>query len=120
MKRSLVLVPLLLMLTGAAMADTFDVSIGDHFFDPDMITISVGDRIRWTNNGSTTHRVLSNDGLWDSGVLNPGQTYTRTFNDAGSFDYYDPLHVQATGTIEVDGSAIDESSWGWLRYLFSP
>lgn len=119
MKRSIVF--LLLIFVVAGFAETHNVSIGDHYFSPQTVTITAGDRVRWTNNGSADHQVYGVGGTWDSGVLNPGDTYTKTFSTAGTFDYYDLLHTQATGTVQVNPpSAVEDSTWGWVLHLFQP
>jgi|GEM_PF-4142178 len=116
-----IVVFLLLIFVVAGFAETHNVSIGDHFFTPQTVTIVAGDRVRWTNNGSVDHQVYGTGGLWDSGVLNPGDTYTRTFSTEGTFTYYDLLHTQATGTVQVNPFvAIEDTSWGWIRHLFQP
>ena len=117
MRRGLLIFSIL-VLTLAAFAETHDVSIGDSFFDPEVITIIPGDRIRWTNNGEYTHRTKSLDDLWDSGFLNPGESYTRTFNDTGFFDYYDPQFPSATGTIVVETNDVVQTSWGLILSLY--
>lgn len=99
-------------------AETFDVSIEDNFFDPATITISPGDRIRWTNTGAAEHKSRPVDGYWDSGRLEPGESYTRTFNTLGEFDYYDPLHTQATGTISVVNVGVREDTWSTIKRLY--
>jgi len=119
MRRTVVF--LLLIFAIAGFAETHHVSIGDHFFNPATVTIVAGDRVRWTNNGSVDHQVYGTGGVWDSGVMNPGDTYTKTFSTEGTFTYYDLLHTQATGTVIVNPFvAIEESTWGWIRHLFFP
>lgn len=87
---------------------THDVSMVDSAFQPQDLTIKVGDTVRWTNNGARTHTSTSGtngtpDGKWDSGDITPGNTYERVFNTAGTFPYYCKYHVAMgmTGTITV-------------------
>ena len=57
----------------------------------------------WVNCGPTdTHTSTSDDGAWDSGALTPAATYTRTFNEAGDFDYHCAPHPFMTGTVVVE------------------
>jgi plastocyanin len=93
------------------------VSIGDNFFFPPFLTISQGDRVCWINNGVVEHKSHSVNPYWDSGRLEPGQSYARTFNTPGEFDYYDPLHTQATGIISVISSGM-EDTWGRIKALY--
>ncbi|MCK4594077.1 cupredoxin domain-containing protein [bacterium] len=117
MRRGLLIFSIL-VLTLAALAAIHNVSIGDNFFNPEIITIDPGDRIRWTNNGDYTHRTKSLDDLWDSGFLDPGESYTRTFNDTGSFDYHDPQFPTATGTVVVKTDDVELMSWGRILSLY--
>ncbi|MCX7021343.1 MAG: cupredoxin domain-containing protein [bacterium] len=108
----------ILALALAALAEVHEISIGDNFFNPDIVTISPGDRVRWINDGTYTHRTKSLEGLWDSGFMNPGETYTRTFNSGGSFEYNDPQYPNATGTIIVYSIGVEPTSWGRILSLY--
>jgi plastocyanin len=68
--------------------------------------VSVGDRVRWVNNGVQPHTTTSGgqptpDGVWDSSLLQPGQAFTRTFNTPGSFSYFCVLHTGQLGSVTV-------------------
>lgn len=72
---------------------TWEVQMRDNLFSPDSLAITVGDTIRWVNAGNMAHTATSGpngvkDGIWDSGYLNTGQSYSRVFNQAGQFPYY--------------------------------
>ena len=49
----------------AAAAVTHNVSVRNNFFEPNDLTIEVGDTVRWTNN-SGFHDVTADDGSWAS------------------------------------------------------
>jgi len=70
-------------------------------FVPNPITITVGTTVQWTNNDNIAHDVTSQNNLFFSGNLNPGATYTHTFQSAGSFPYYCTIHPLMVGTITV-------------------
>ena len=42
------------------------------------------------------------DGVFDSQILNLGDTYQFTFSEAGNFDYYCILHPWMIGTVNVE------------------
>src|SRR5215831_14876392 len=81
------------------------------------VTITAGTTIKWTNNGASTHTTTSCDSghvsaqgcpggntsseVWDSGILNPGATFSHTFNTKGTFAYYCTLHPWMHGEIIV-------------------
>ncbi len=70
-------------------------------FNPSALTINKGANVTWTNDDSTTHTVTSDTGAFDSGNMNPGATYTRQFNDTGTFAYHCTIHTFMKGTITV-------------------
>jgi len=80
------------------------VSIENFAFGPDDISISVGDTITWTNDeAGVGHTTASDDGIWASDLLNPGDTFEQTFNEAGTFTYFCSIHPSMTATITVNG-----------------
>jgi len=81
-----------------------EVSIENFTFGPDDITVSVGDTITWTNDESgVAHTTTSDDGLWDSDLLNPGDSFELTFTEAGTFTYFCSIHPSMIATITVSG-----------------
>jgi plastocyanin len=107
---------LLMLLMGPAFAraDT-SVSVVDNSFSPQTITIAQGDTVTWTNNGSMNHTVTADDKSFDSGTLIPGNSFTHTFDTAGSFPYYCQFHggpngVGMSGIIIVSNSATSTSA----------
>ncbi|MCX9009853.1 MAG: cupredoxin domain-containing protein [Candidatus Methanoperedens sp.] len=66
------------------------VDIKDFTFVPGTITVSKGTTVIWTNRDSAPHTVTSD--TFDSGTLNQGQTFTYTFNQAGTFEYRCTIH----------------------------
>jgi plastocyanin len=80
-----------------------NVSIGDNFFSPAQLTVSVGTTVIWTNNGFSSHTVTDNSGsVFDSGILNRGTMFQFRFTTAGSFPYFCRVHGQVmSGTITV-------------------
>jgi plastocyanin len=81
--------------------DTYDVSIVDFDYQPMNMLIRMGSTIRWTNNGQVAHTTTSDTGVWDSGVLNPGEQFAITFNTGTVFEYHCTIHPNMTGTIVV-------------------
>jgi len=90
-----------LFLSPAAKAWHYDVTIQNFFFDPASLTIDVGDTVTWTNNGTVGHSSTSDDLIWDSGILAPGDTSSFAFTSDGSYPYHCTPHPFMTGTITV-------------------
>ena len=76
-------------------------------FSPATKTISAGTTITWTNKDNTTHTATSGvpnspDGLFNSGNLNNGGTFSFKFTTAGTFKYYCMIHgTMMTATMIV-------------------
>lgn len=80
------------------------VDIKNMAFTPPQINVQKGGTVTWTNNDSVAHTViddLSNVGGPASGNIEPGSTYSFTFNKTGSFQYHCSIHPSMRGTIVV-------------------
>src|SRR5829696_8675888 len=77
------------------------VAIEDFQFNPADVAIQPGDTIMWVNEGNTPHTVTSDDGQFDSEVLNPGESFMFTFPEAGTFSYHCEIHPFMTGSVSV-------------------
>lgn len=85
-----------------ALQATTHVHMENTAFNPDPVAILVGDTITWDNHDVAPHTVTADDASFDSGVLDLGESYTRTFNQVGSIPYHCDIHpVSMTGTIIV-------------------
>lgn len=106
-------------LAGAASAETVVVEVRDNFFDPDDLTICLGDTVRWEWLGNNPHSTTSGDGcgeangLWDSGEMIAG-FFERVFDqfppecdvdaspEDGTCSYFCTVHCGAmTGVIQI-------------------
>jgi plastocyanin len=82
-----------------------EVAIRDFMFSPASLVVAAGTRVRWKNYGSEPHNVRSNDpGLDDSfqsGTLEPNDSYSHRFNKPGTYRYVCSIHSQMVATIIV-------------------
>ena len=81
------------------------VSISGYAFDPASLSVSTGTTVTWTNNDSVTHTITSDTGVFSSSDLSPGQTFSYTFNQAGTFAYHCSIHTYMHGTVTVTASS---------------
>ena len=72
------------------------VAIKSPSFTPDIVEISKGTTVIWTNDDGVRHTVTSVSGAFDSGNIEPGKTYSYTFNQAGPFEYSCVNHPSMT------------------------
>jgi plastocyanin len=75
-------------------------------FDPKEITVQAGTKVTWTNNDSTAHTVTAGtrgnpSGLFDSGNVAPGETFSFVFDTPGTYSYYCTYHQGMDGTVIV-------------------
>jgi plastocyanin len=89
-----------LALPPPAAAATHAVEVGDGSFSPASLTVSVGDTVTWTNADDSPHTVTA-EGAFDSGNLEPGQTFSFTFAEAGTYTYVCQYHDEMVATITV-------------------
>ena len=80
---------------------TWKVTIEDFYFEPANAAIQPGDTIMWVNEGNTPHTVTADDGSFDSGTLQPGESYSHTFQGAGMVPYHCSIHPSMTGSVSV-------------------
>ena len=72
-----------------------------------IVEILNGDTIVWKNADTAAHTVTSGtvedgpDGIFDSGMLGPGESFTQVFSESGNFPYYCLLHPWMIGEIIV-------------------
>jgi plastocyanin len=88
----------------AGAATTKTVSIFGSAFSPKTQTITEGDTITWVNRDNTNHQVLADKGQFVSAILRPKQTFSFTFNAAGTYTYKDELHPTLKAKIVVKGA----------------
>ena len=82
---------------------SMSISGGGGPFNPTSLTINPGTRVTWTNIGNNRARVRDvNHILFDSGDLEPGQTFSFTFCVSGSFGIED-ARSSASAIIFVTG-----------------
>ena len=76
---------------------------GFSFVDP--IRVKAGQAVSWTNRDAVPHTVTSDTGLWDSGDIAAGGTWTRRFTLPGTYAYHCGNHPAMTATIIVSAGS---------------
>ncbi|MGI8774260.1 MAG: cupredoxin domain-containing protein [Actinomycetota bacterium] len=102
----------------ASSDDGTQVILKKFAFDPDPVSVSVGDTVTWTNEDDILHTVTSGkaqeqgvpgvtedtdsapDGLFDQ-PLEFGDEFSFTFEEAGEITYFCNIHPGMTGSIVV-------------------
>lgn len=92
--------------TPTAQVGQQNVVIDNFAFTPAEVTIEVGQTVQWTNADSTNHTVTSvGAGGLNSGPLANGQSYQKTFTEAGTYEYQCSIHPSMTGKVIVTAPA---------------
>jgi plastocyanin len=77
--------------------------MGGYSFNPNVITVNVGDTVNWTDVAGS-HTTTSDTGQaesWDSQTMMVGQSYLHTFNTPGNYTYYSKLDGGMSGKVIV-------------------
>jgi plastocyanin len=83
------------------------VTVRDDLFDPNTVTITVGETVTWTNTGSNPHNVRFTDRSVGDPQTPSSSAWSvmRTFDATGAFSYYCEVHAGMTGTVNVTAAA---------------
>jgi plastocyanin len=92
---------LLLVPAAAAGADRGSVDITAGGFDPAVVVVPPGARVKWTNRTATARRLA---GDFDSPPIGPGTVFKRRFPRPGIYEYHDRGNPALTGTVIVGAS----------------
>ena len=87
--------------SSAAFAADHAVQITGFKFSPASLSVAAGDTITFTNMDGAPHTATANDGSFDTGRLNKGQSATVTV-EAGNHDYKCNFHPSMKGTVSAE------------------
>jgi plastocyanin len=94
---------------GATTAATASVGMAGRAFGSSTVTIAAGGSVTWRNDDDRAHTVTATDGAFNSGTMNEGASWKRTFREAGSFRYLCAIHPEMTGTVIVKSTGLAQS-----------
>jgi plastocyanin len=112
-------------------ADHHVITVRSFEFDPDSLSIVVGDTItwQWESGSHTTTNGLSSDpgdnpgALWDEPINSTSTSFTRAFDLTGSFPYFcrphELLGMKGKIVVETSSTGTDDSP-GAGRFAFRP
>ena len=80
------------LLSAAAAQPMTTVSVQDELFNPAQLQTTSGTMITWANVGGEQHTITADDGSFDSGTINTGDTFSFTFAGPGMYPYYCQIH----------------------------
>lgn len=87
--------------TGAA-TSTDKVEISNFAFAPEAIKVNAGTEVTWTNDDDARHTATADDGSFDTGDLDRGDSASATFDEPGTYSYFCRFHAFMKATVEVE------------------
>lgn len=94
-------------------------------FLPSQVTVSSGDTITWINLDNKTHTATAGTpnngvvGLFDSGIIQPGQSYTQFFGKVGKYPYFDKTNSRIVGFVTVVNTKLSHPELAWVNYTLN-
>jgi len=100
---SLLLILVSLLLSFQVQGDIVNVDIKKFKFIPQQLTVNVGDTVIWMNKEKRQYHSVWFKTLTDvePDYFFPDESYQRTFNEVGTFNYECGPHPKMTGMISV-------------------
>lgn len=77
------------------------INIENFAFAPPALVIKKGVKVIWVNQDNVAHTVTS-PGNFDSGTIESEASWSRTFNEQGTFEYNCTIHPSMVGEITVE------------------
>ena len=82
--------------------------IGQTYYDPQDISVQIDSTVQWINEDETIHTVTSGTpeegptAMFDSSIIEAGNSFSNTFFVSGTFDYYCIVHPWMIGSVIVE------------------
>jgi plastocyanin len=101
--KALVMVSALAILLAAAPAQSAEQTVGisEYAFSPAKLSVTAGTKVTWINHDQVPHSVVEKDKRFHSAALDTDDSYSLTFSQPGTFQYFCSLHPRMTGTVTV-------------------
>lgn len=81
---------------------TIRIDVKNFMFAPTAMTVKAGATVTWTNMDQEPHTVMSSDGLFRSGALDTGDSFSFKFDKPGTYQYVCTIHPRMVGTVVVE------------------
>lgn len=80
-----------------------EVEISGLSFGEAELRIPAGTTVRWVNRDPVAHTATSEEGVWESPLIGPGETFEQDFDRPGEYRYYCVPHPFMRAAIIVEG-----------------
>lgn len=85
----------------AAAGDTVRAAMRQLAYEPARIEVRAGATVTWTNDAPLAHTVTADDRSFDSGTIEAGARWSRTFTTPGSYPFHCSPHPFMRGVVVV-------------------
>ena len=96
------LVAAVILFSGAVSAEDATAKIDNFTFVPARLTVKAGTTVTWRNEDDIPHTVTSAARLFKSKALDTDDSFSFTFTEPGTYEYFCSLHLRMTATIVVE------------------
>ena len=92
------------------------ITIQNLQYSATMLTIKKGSKVTWKNidnyreRENVPHMVIEKNNRFRSPRLNTGQSFSYTFTEKGTYEFFDPMYVKSTIESEVEELSSGEDS----------
>ena len=79
------------------------ININNFSFSPKVLTVAAGTKVTWTNKDDEPHTVVNaaSPPAFKSAALDGGDSFSFTFTQPGTYQYFCSIHPFMTGTVVV-------------------
>ena len=90
------------LFSGAVRAEDATAKIDNFTFVPARLTVKAGTTVTWRNADDIPHTVTSTTQLFKSKALDTEDSFSFTFTEPGTYQYFCSLHPRMTATMVVE------------------
>ena len=72
---------------------------GKGAFNPNPASLPADGKVTFDNSNNTTHRIVANDGTWDTGNIAPGSSSAAVVIPAGGSNFHCSIHPSMVGSV---------------------
>lgn len=101
MRAALAAVGAAVLIAPATATAAAPVNIEFQAFSPTPIDVLPGETVEWDNVSSRAHTVTADDGSFDSGEVQAGDRFERTFDAVGAYGYHCRIHPGMVAEVDV-------------------
>jgi plastocyanin len=77
------------------------ITIDNFSFSPAVMTVAAGTTVTWTNRDDIPHTVVQQDQKFKSKAMDTDDSFSYTFTEPGTYEYFCSLHPKMTAKIIV-------------------